>query len=308
MPHGVAAGCPIHDAGDPLLGQPLCPRASTTGAVLWNAHVSGLWQRTTNRRLLRTSGAWATSGPTTVTCALSYVKAAEFQHRGLVHLHVVAPGRRPRGARGSPPPPWLSTGRSSSPPSAGRPSGHHVGARRRGSVRARSAGAPRWRPPSCWPAPSTTSAHMAVAAYVAKYATKTADSTGALAYRIERASEIARLRVNDHQRRLVETAWVARRARRVRRSFASGVAPTPSATGATWSPRAPATRPPSPSCGRRGPSTGPTPALAPWRATISTSASPAVATTTRTPGFSPSTWLDLPPRRRGPPSDGSEGP
>jgi cytochrome c553 len=50
-------------------------------------------------------------------------------------------------------------------------------------------------------------AHMAVAAYVAKYATKTADSTGALAYRLNRGSEIARLRVNDHQRRLVETAW-----------------------------------------------------------------------------------------------------
>jgi len=42
---------------------------------------------------------------------------------------------------------------------------------------------------------------------VAKYATKTADSTGALTHRIRRASDIAKLPVNDHQRRLVETAW-----------------------------------------------------------------------------------------------------
>jgi hypothetical protein len=48
---------------------------------------------------------------------------------------------------------------------------------------------------------------MAVAAYVAKYATKTADSAGVLARRVRTASEIGQLSITHHQRRLVETAW-----------------------------------------------------------------------------------------------------
>lgn len=204
-PHGVPRAClRIHDAGDPLLGQPLCPQCfDYRGAVLWNAHVSGLWNRTTIR-LLRTLGRMGDAGEDGLR--LSYVKAAEFQRRGLVHVHVVL---RADGGDGpeSPPPAWLTTGAligalemvvpqvATSVPrlDGSSPSKIHWGAQMvatellAGSV--------------------DDDAHMAVAAYVAKYATKTADSTGALAYRLNRGSEIARLPVNDHQRRLVETAW-----------------------------------------------------------------------------------------------------
>ena len=204
-PHGVLRACPrIHDASDPLLGQPLCSRCfDYRGAVLWNAHVSGLWNRTTIR-LLRTLGRMGDVGEDGLR--LSYVKAAEFQQRGLVHLHVVLRADGHEGPEASPPP-WLSTGALiaalrevvpnviTSVPGLddSAPSRIHWGAQMvatelvAGTV--------------------DDDAHMAVAAYVAKYATKTADSTGALAYRINRASEIARLPVNEHQRRLVETAW-----------------------------------------------------------------------------------------------------
>ena len=137
---------------------------------------------------------------------LSYVKAAEFQRRGLVHLHVVLRADGNEGPQ-APPPPWLSTGAliaalgqvvpevtTSVPGLAGSPPSQiHWG----DQIVATELLA----------GTADNDAHLAVAAYVAKYATKTADSTGALAYRIRRYSEIARLPVNEHQRRLVETAW-----------------------------------------------------------------------------------------------------
>ena len=47
-----------------------------------------------------------------------------------------------------------------------------------------------------------------VAGYVAKYATKSSDGKGALDHRLRTADEIAELDVNDHLRRLVSTAWI----------------------------------------------------------------------------------------------------
>jgi hypothetical protein len=204
--HGAARDCGrTHDTADPFLGQPLCPRCfDYRGAVLWNTHVSGLWHRTTTR-LLRRLERMGDVGPDGLR--LSYVKAAEFQRRGLVHLHVVLRADGNEGPE-SPPPPWLSTGAliaalrqvvpevtTSVPGLVGSPPSQiHWGAQM--VATALLAGT------------IDDDAHLAVAAYVAKYATKTADSTGALAYRIRRFSEIARLPVNEHQRRLVETTWV----------------------------------------------------------------------------------------------------
>lgn len=50
------------------------------------------------------------------------------------------------------------------------------------------------------------SAHV-VAAYVAKYATKSSDAAGALDRRIRRLDEIDRLAINPHLRRLVLECW-----------------------------------------------------------------------------------------------------
>ena len=47
----------------------------------------------------------------------------------------------------------------------------------------------------------------AVANYIAKYATKTADAPGLPAYRLRTALEVQALRCPPHYRRLIETAW-----------------------------------------------------------------------------------------------------
>lgn len=203
--HGVPAACLArHVEGDPLLGQPLCPRCfDYRGAVLWNAHVAVLWQRTAKRvlRYLERSGEVGAAG-----LRLSYVKAAEFQRRGLVHLHAVV---RVDGNDGPDvfPPAWAMSDLvvealtavvpevTTSVPGNGTRGPAAVGWGRQ-MVATELAGGD-----------EDDDRHMAVAAYVAKYATKTADTTGALAQRIRSASEIAGLAVNDHHRRLVEAAW-----------------------------------------------------------------------------------------------------
>jgi hypothetical protein len=203
--HGAARHCGrTHESADPLLGQSLCPQCfDYRGAVLWNTHVSGLWHRTTTR-LLRRLERMGDVGPDGLR--LSYVKAAEFQRRGLVHLHVVLRADGNEGPEASPPT-WLSTGAlisalrhvvpevtTSVPGVAGALPGRiHWGAQMVATELLAST--------------PDDDAHLAVAAYVAKYATKTADSTGALAYRIRQFSEIARLPINEHQRRLVEATW-----------------------------------------------------------------------------------------------------
>ncbi|OHV34494.1 plasmid replication initiator protein [Parafrankia soli] len=91
-PHGRPAGCNrIHGDGDSLLGQAICPECfDYPAAVVWNACVSRLWKRTvdlTYRKIAAYVGAseWSVRR----ALRLSYVKVAEMQARGLVHLHVI---------------------------------------------------------------------------------------------------------------------------------------------------------------------------------------------------------------------------
>jgi hypothetical protein len=97
--HGRPLGCPArHDAGDGLVGAPLCVDcADLTGQVLWNAHVGELWRRTViyAYRALAALAPALGGRPVGVRqirelLRLSYVKVAEFQKRGAVHLHVLA--------------------------------------------------------------------------------------------------------------------------------------------------------------------------------------------------------------------------
>jgi hypothetical protein len=87
-PHGRRLSCgQRHRDTDACLGRPLCPDCyDYTAAVVWNAHASELWRRTviTLRRqlakLARKRG---------VRVKLSYAKVAEFQRRGLIHFHAI---------------------------------------------------------------------------------------------------------------------------------------------------------------------------------------------------------------------------
>ena len=81
----------MHDEDDLCLGEPLCRECfDHHGAVVWNNALSELWRRTTiylPRALARLTG--MTQKALRGLVRTSYVKVAEYQRRGLVHLHVV---------------------------------------------------------------------------------------------------------------------------------------------------------------------------------------------------------------------------
>jgi hypothetical protein len=91
-PHGLRGGCwHRHDEDDPRLGEPLCPSCYDSQAqVLWNALAPELWRRTTialQRALAREVG-MSEAGLRRLV-RVSYAKVAEFQRRGAIHFHAV---------------------------------------------------------------------------------------------------------------------------------------------------------------------------------------------------------------------------
>jgi hypothetical protein len=91
-PHGVRLSCgKVHAEDDPCLGEPLCAECfDYDGALLWNNTLGELWRRTTIY-LPRTMAFLSnrTQKRLRELVRFSYVKVAEYQRRGLVHLHVV---------------------------------------------------------------------------------------------------------------------------------------------------------------------------------------------------------------------------
>jgi hypothetical protein len=91
-PHGKPVACfERHGAGDPIVGQPICPDCYRyQDHVLFHAHMSELWRRTviyTFRSLAKVLG--TTPKELKGTVRLSYFKVVEYQARGAAHLHVV---------------------------------------------------------------------------------------------------------------------------------------------------------------------------------------------------------------------------
>ena len=203
-PHGVAKSCRARHAGDdPLLGQPLCPECfDYTAAALWNVHASALWNRTViavRRQLARNAHvsvkAWSRRA------RLSFVKVVEYQERGAIHLHAI----------------FRLDGIDARQHALGASSADDLAAAIQMAVLASEV--PARLPDGSefrvhWGAQvdvrplgnEVTRAH-AVAAYVAKYATKSSDAAGALDRRIRRPEEIDRLAINAHLRRLVRECW-----------------------------------------------------------------------------------------------------
>jgi hypothetical protein len=91
--HGMPLSCgAIHGEDDPCLGEPICPECfDHTGAVVWNNALGELWRRTVPvylpRTLARLTG--MTQKRLRGLVRVSYAKVAEYQRRGLVHLHAV---------------------------------------------------------------------------------------------------------------------------------------------------------------------------------------------------------------------------
>jgi hypothetical protein len=87
-PHGRRLSCrQRHKEDDACLGKPLCPDCyDYSAAVVWNAHAPELWRRTVigiRRRLAKLARQHG------IQVKLSYAKVAEFQRRGLIHFHAI---------------------------------------------------------------------------------------------------------------------------------------------------------------------------------------------------------------------------
>ncbi len=197
--HGVGPCRRRHGEGAAELGSPLCKACfDYEGAVLWNAFASKLWNRTIDRLRHRLATSQGLSEASFRRCAeVSYLRIAEFQRRGLVHFHIVLRADGSEGP-GSAPPDWLDVEllavtllEVTSEVVVRSPHGRRVewGSQRDVIDLSGSAEAPR------------------VAAYVAKYATKTSDGSFGLAYRFRDRFEVMHAPIDDHHRRLALMAW-----------------------------------------------------------------------------------------------------
>ncbi|MFE6360179.1 replication initiator protein RepSA [Streptomyces sp. NPDC057806] len=197
-----------HAPDDPALGTALDPsRYDYAGAVLFNNHAGELWMRFANRlrrEIARRAG--LTQREFTDACRVSYGKVAEFQKRGAVHFHAVI---RLDGADGpeSAPPSWASVGLlTDSVRAAVRHSYTSVSVPSSGDQPARTY---QWgrqldvRPVKAFGDGSELT-EQAVASYVAKYATKAAETTGTVDRRVGNKEALALLGIPDHPRRLIE--------------------------------------------------------------------------------------------------------
>ncbi|MFE7752628.1 replication initiator [Streptomyces sp. NPDC057428] len=171
----------LHEPADALLGTPLNPKTyDYAGAVLFNAHASALWARFTiylRREIAARLG--MTQKAARAVLRVSFAKVAEYQKRGLVHFHAVIRLDGPDGST-QPPPPDATVAVLADAIRA-------AAARVRVTVVSDGVG----ERELAWGeqldvreiAAFGTDAELtdqAVAAYVAKYATKSADASGTL--------------------------------------------------------------------------------------------------------------------------------
>ncbi|KUN74942.1 replication initiator, partial [Streptomyces griseoruber] len=214
-----------HPDDDPTLGTPLNPeRYDYTGAVLWNAHAPALWARfTTHLRREIAKAAGLTQRDLRHHATLSYAKVAEYQKRGQVHFHAVIRLDGPTGST-STPPAWATTQLLDHAVRAAatrtrvahegqsQPAGHATGAREVGQGEGsmfrfgRQIDVRAIRSTDFTGGGPVTERH--VAAYIAKYATKGAETTtGTLDRRLRLLAELATHDITDHARRMIHTAW-----------------------------------------------------------------------------------------------------
>ncbi|BBC32843.1 Replication initiation protein [Streptomyces graminofaciens] len=221
----------LHADDDPLLGTPLDPeRYDYIGAVLWNAHAPALWARfTTHLRREIAKAAGLTQRTLRHHATLSYAKVAEYQKRGQVHFHAVIRLDGPTGPA-STPPAWATTQllnhairaaatrtrvhHEGEPPKQPQPAGNVPTSPPQDSDRAgrlvfrfgRQIDVRTIRGTDFTGDGPVTDRH--VAAYIAKYATKGAETTtGTLDRRLRLLAELATHDITDHARRMIHTAW-----------------------------------------------------------------------------------------------------
>lgn len=165
-----------HTAGDPVIGTALVQDGyDYPGQVLFNAHAGALWARFTidvRRHLATAAGLTRTVAGGQVRVV--FAKVAEFQTRGVVHLHAIVRLDGTDGP-GSAPPAWATLRRLTT---AIRAAATGAGITVSGS-RITSARVLRWgRQLDIRRIGGNGMSDVAVAGYVAKYATKSTEAAG----------------------------------------------------------------------------------------------------------------------------------
>ncbi|MEU2776793.1 replication initiator [Streptomyces sp. NPDC007162] len=209
---GRACRCGTHhDQGDDALGAPLDPDTyDYEAAVLWNAHAGALWRRFSiylRREVAKRAG--LPQRRLRDHARVSFAKVAEYQKRGAVHFHAVIRLDGPTGGD-TPPPPWatakLLTDAIDAAASKVRVDGPALDGRAHTFTFGRQLDVRPIRSADFDGGQELT--ERAVAAYIAKYATKGAETaTGALDRPLKFAAELAQLDISEHARRLIRTAW-----------------------------------------------------------------------------------------------------
>lgn len=198
--HGRAMSCSRrHDVSDSVIGSPFCASCfDYQGAVFWNAQSSRLWNRTFEqiRRRLAIS-LDLTNEELTQHVRLSYLKVTEFQRRGLAHYHVVLRADGP-GEPFSPPPSSLTTALLT----------QVITSVVKDFSLTTSRDVVAWGQQFRVADASTLERDdLRIAAYLAKYATKSTDGSLDFARRFRARSEILKLDVAPHLQRLALTTW-----------------------------------------------------------------------------------------------------
>jgi hypothetical protein len=222
--HGKSLTCwKRHRKDESVLGDPLCSDCyDYERSILWNATCPELWRRTTiyiRRELAKQLGVDAKQFDRELR--LSFAKVAEFQQRGVVHLHAVI-RLDERDDECTAPRADVTTSMlivalhaAAQKVSAPLPRGFSdevLGLARWGQqldlrvIAAHEQDAVRT---SDHDSDETSAARnaRAVANYVAKYATKSTDDAGVLDRRLTSLDDLSARGVSAHLHRLVETAW-----------------------------------------------------------------------------------------------------
>jgi hypothetical protein len=211
-PHGRDISCPTrHLETDPRLGQPMCPACyDYQAAVLFNAYAADLWRRFTTylpRQLARRLG--ITQKDLRALARIRFVKVAEYQARGVVHFHAVirldAPGEDYQAPLPGITAEALCDAIDLAAAAAAVVIEHQDQAVRLGFGTETDTRIIRHG--TDLPGTGQALNGVAVANYIAKYATKTLSAPGVPSQRLRGEADIERLRCSAHYRRLITTAW-----------------------------------------------------------------------------------------------------
>ncbi|MFI1481425.1 replication initiator [Streptomyces sp. NPDC020747] len=209
---GRACRCGVrHDQEEAALGTPLDPDTyDYEAAVLWNAHAGALWRRFSiylRREVAKRAG--LTQRAFREHVRISFAKVAEYQKRGAVHFHAVIRLDGPEGGDTTPPA-WataeLLTDAIGAAARAAQVDGPVIDGRAHTFTFGRQLDVRPIRTADFDGGQELT--ERAEAAYIAKYATKGAETaTGTLDRPIRFLAELAQAKLTDHARRMIRTAW-----------------------------------------------------------------------------------------------------